>query len=122
MTYRFDHIMVSRTAARILSVLLFLLWGAFFIEHLSWFSTESLNTPRFRIWLAQGSHLLLLVGYLVSLRWDRVGSVLIVVNAVLFFSYAAGTNAAPFIIVSLFPVMLFAYGWMNPSSRSGPVP
>lgn len=121
MTYRFDHIMVCRTAARILSILLFLLWGAFFIEHLSWFSTESLNTPPFRIWLAQASHLLLLVGYLVSLRWERSGSALVVVNAVLFFSYAAGTSAAPFIIVSLFPVMLYAYCWMGPAARSGKV-
>lgn len=122
MTYRFDHFMVARTAARILSILLFLLWGAFFVEHLSWFSTETLNTPPLQIWLAQGSHLLLLAGYLLSLRWERAGSTLIVVNAVLFFGYAAGTSAAPFIIVSTFPVMLYAYCWMKQTSRSGPVP
>ncbi len=119
MQYRFDHIRVTRTAARILSLLLFLLWCAFFIEHLSWFSTESLNTPPVRIWLAQGAHLLLLVGYLVSLKWERVGSVLIAVNAVLFFGYAAGMNAVPFIIVSLFPVMLYAYCWHRQMHRSG---
>lgn len=119
MVHQFDQIGVSRTAARILSLLLFLLWGAFFIEHLSWFSTESLNTPPVRIWLAQGAHLLLLVGYLVSLRWERTGSVLITVNAVLFFGYAAGTNAVPFIIVSLFPVMLYAYCWHRQTRRSG---
>ncbi|NUN68457.1 MAG: hypothetical protein HUU02_01975 [Bacteroidetes bacterium] len=119
MAHHIDPVTVSRTAARILSLLLFLLWGAFFVEHLSWFSTESLNTPPVQIWFAQGAHFLLLAGYLSSLRWERIGSLLITVNAVLFFGYAAGTNAVPFIIVSMFPVMLYAYCWHreHPTTR-----
>ncbi|MCK9407815.1 MAG: hypothetical protein WCX28_06390 [Bacteriovoracaceae bacterium] len=113
MHHHIDHLKASRTTARILSLLLFTLWGTFFVEHLSWFSTEALDTPPLIVWLAQATHFLLLVGYLVSLKWERIGSVLIVANAVLFFGYAAGTNAVPFIVVSVFPVMIYAYCWMK---------
>jgi hypothetical protein len=105
--------------ARVLSLLLFTLWGAFFIEHLSWFTTETLDTPPMKIWFVQGTHFLLLAGYLVSLKWEKTGSVLIVINAVLFFTYAAGTNAVPFIIVSLFPVMLYGFCWMKRGTAAG---
>lgn len=113
MQVHINHIKASRTTARILSLLLFILWGAFFVEHLAWFTTESLNTPPFYIWMLQCAHFLLLVGYLISLKWERVGSIFISVNAVIFFAYAAGKNAVPFIIVSIFPVMLYAYCWMK---------
>ncbi|MFA6469884.1 MAG: hypothetical protein WCW35_13380 [Bacteroidota bacterium] len=113
MQLHIDHIKASRATARILSLMLFALWGAFFIEHLSWFTTESLDTPPLRIWLVQCSHFLLLVGYLISIKWEKIGSVLITVNAVLFFGYVAGRNALPFIIVSLFPVMIYGYCWMK---------
>lgn len=119
MHYHIDHIKASRITARILSMMLFTLWGAFFIEHLSWFATETLDTPPLKIWLVQGTHFLLLVGYLVSLKWEKTGSVLIVINAVLFFTYTAGTNAVPFIIVSLFPVMLFGFCLMKRGNVTG---
>ncbi len=109
MALRFDHIKTARTSARVLSVCLFLLWGAFFVEHLEWFSAEQPNTPPIHVWFAQGAHLLLLIGYIVLLRFELAGSVLVVINAVLFFGYAAGTNAIPFVIVSTFPVMLLGY-------------
>jgi hypothetical protein len=113
MQHHIDHIKASRLSARILSLMLFTLWGAFFVEHLSWFTTETLNTPPIRVWFAQGTHFLLLAGYLISLKWERIGSAFIVINAVLFFSYAAGMNAVPFIVVSLFPVMLYVFCWMK---------
>lgn len=108
-----DHIKAFRTTARVFSIVLFMLWGSFFVEHLSWFVTESMNTPPIRIWVIQAGHFLLLVGYLVSLKWERIGSVLIILNAIFFFSYAAGKNAVPFIIVSAFPVMLYSYCWVK---------
>ena len=108
-----NQIKIARTAGKILSIALFLLWGAFFIEHLSWFFVEVNTSPPVKIWFAQCSHFFLLTGYLVTMKWEKIGSVLVVVNAVLFFGYAAGVNAVPFIIVSLFPVMLFAFCWMK---------
>lgn len=104
---------ICRTAGRVLSILLFILWGSIFLNHLSWFFMARMDIPPVRMWFGQISHFLLLVGYLVSLRWERVGSLLVVVNSIFFFGNAAGRNALPFIIVSMFPVMLYAYCWMK---------
>jgi hypothetical protein len=108
-----NQIKIARNMARLLSLALFLLWGVFFVEHLTWFFVEVNNSPPVHIWLAQISHFLLLIGYLITLKWERIGSVFVVVNALLFFGFAAGVNAVPFIIVSSFPVMLFAFCWMK---------
>ncbi|MDD8017435.1 MAG: hypothetical protein PHP42_03570 [Bacteroidota bacterium] len=107
------HISLVRLAARILSGMLFILWGAFFVEHLSWFSTITHQNPPLKVWLLQAVHFVLLVGYIMMFKWEKIGSVIVVVSAVVFFSAAAGINAAPFIIVSVFPVMLLAYCWIK---------
>ena len=106
-----NQIKIARKTGRILSLALFLLWGAFFVEHLTWFFVEVDNNPPVQIWFAQVSHFFLLIGYLLTLKWERIGSVFIVVNAVLFFGFAAGVNSIPFVIVSVFPVMLYAFCW-----------
>ncbi len=112
-----QRISIVRLAARILSVMLFLLWGAFFIEHLSWFTAIGGSAPPAKVWLLQAVHFLLLVGYLVSLKWEKVGSIIVVISAVIFFSAAAGINAIPFVIVSVFPVLLFMYCWMKGDNK-----
>ena len=103
--------MIVRTIARVLSIALFLLWGSFFLEHLTWFTTEINNSPPAWVFFAQGVHLLLLIGYLVSFRWERSGAAIVLIASVLFFGYAAGRNAVPFIVVSALPVLLYAYCW-----------
>ncbi len=108
-----NQIKIARNTGRILSIALFMLWGAFFIEHLSWFFVEVDNNPPIKIWFAQSAHFLLLIGYLLTLKWEKIGSGVVAVSATLFFSYAAGVNAAPFVIVSIFPVMLYAFCWMK---------
>lgn len=108
-----SHIHVVRLAARILSGALFLLWGAFFVEHLSWFGSVPSENPPLHVWLLSLLHFTLLVGYAVTLKWEKTGSAIMSVSAVLFFSFAAGVNAIPFIIVSIFPAMLYAYCWMK---------
>ena len=112
-----DVVKIFRTAGRIFSIILFLLWGSFFVEHLSWFVGTVSGTPPFKIWLAQISHGMLLVGYLLSLRWERTGSVLIVVTAFCFFGFAAGKNAVAFIAVSMFPVMSYSVCWVKERYR-----
>jgi hypothetical protein len=107
------HIAIVRLAARVLSVVLFILWGTFFVEHLSWFGSVPSQNPPLRVWLLSFLHLTLLIGYVLSLKWEKTGSALFTMSAVFFFSFAAGVNAIPFIIVSAFPALLFAYCWMN---------
>jgi hypothetical protein len=117
-----NQIKIARNAGRILSLALCLLWGAFFVEHLTWFSVEVKNNAPVQVWFAQCSHFLLLVGYLIALKWERIGSVVIVINAVLFFGFAAGVNAVPFITVSIFPVMLYAFCWMKEHQNRSVMP
>lgn len=102
-------IVALRWIARALSVALVLLWGAFFVEHLAWFWSDP--RPPAWVWLLQGLHLLMLVGYLVSLRWERTGSAIAAAAAIAFFSFAAGRNAPWFILMGLVPVALYAYTW-----------
>jgi hypothetical protein len=98
-----------RWIARGLSLALVLLWGAFFIEHLSWFGSP--EKPPLRVWLLVGLHFLMLVGYLVTLRWERTGSVIAGASAVTFFTLAAGRYAPWFILLGLVPLALYAYTW-----------
>lgn len=107
------HISMVRLTARILSGALFLLWGAFFVEHLSWFGTVPSESPPLVVWLLSSLHFTLLVGYALTLKWEKTGSAVMSVSAILFFLFAAGVNAIPFIIVSIFPAMLYAYCWMK---------
>lgn len=111
------HITIVRLAARVLSGMLFLLWGTFFVEHLSWFGSVPSQSPPFRVWLLSFLHLTLLIGYILSFKWEKTGSAMFTLSAVFFFSFAAGVNAIPFIIVSAFPALLFAYCWMNEQRR-----
>lgn len=107
------HIPIVRLTARLLSGGLFLLWGSFFVEHLSWFGSGSYENPPLKVWALSFLHFILLVGYVVALKWEKIGSAILTISAVMFFSYAAGVNAVPFIIVSIFPAMLYAYCWMK---------
>ncbi len=103
-----------RLAARVLSGMLFILWGSFFIDHLEWFFTSpSEQTPPLFVWIMQSLHLVLLIGYALVFRFEKIGSAVIVLSAAIFFTSVAKTNAIPFVIVSCFPVLLFLYCWMK---------
>ena len=67
---------VSRWLGRGLALLLFLFWGAFFVEHLAeWFSHPQAAPPPPRAWVAQGLHLVMLIGLALMLQRDRLGAV-----------------------------------------------
>ncbi len=71
-------------SARVLAVMVFLFWGAFFLEHLSWFFKPvaewppifkpAAEWPPARVWLLQLAHLAMLIGLLVLLRWELAGT------------------------------------------------
>ncbi|MBW7888101.1 MAG: hypothetical protein H3C35_07040 [Bacteroidetes bacterium] len=110
------HLKYVRLTARVLSGMLFILWGSFFIDHLSWFM-ESSGAPPTHVWLMQGVHLLLLLGYLILFKWEYIGSFLLVLCSVVFFGIAAGVNAIPFVIVSTLPVLLLFYCWLKEGGK-----
>ena len=71
---------------KILALMLFLLFGAFFVEHMSeWFLGSAKELPPVWVWVAQGFQLFLLLGYLSVFKWPCFGSVLIVAAALAFF-------------------------------------
>ena len=86
---------------------IFLLWGAFFIEHTSeWFVTPFPHLPPLKVCLFQALHLLLLLGLLASLRWSRVGLIWVTVAACAFFLPIAGVRALAFVGITILPVLL----------------
>ncbi|MCK9425054.1 MAG: hypothetical protein M0Q21_03325 [Ignavibacteriaceae bacterium] len=94
---------------RITAALLFVLWGAFFLEHLTEWFKDSGRLPPWSVFLIQFFHLLMLVGYLIVLKWKIVGSITIILGAALFFG-SLGTNAMmTFFAISIFPAIIFLF-------------
>ena len=57
--------------ARLMALGLFLLWGAFFVEHMQeWFLHPAQGFPPPWVWGGQLAHLVLLIGLLMLVRWD----------------------------------------------------
>jgi hypothetical protein len=109
--FRRTALSLTRWLARLLIVGVFLLWGAFFVEHTQeWFVAPFPQLPPPRVCVGQGLHLLLLVGLLVSLRWPRLGVVWVVVAAFAFFSGRTGARFPMFFGLTVLPVLLLALG------------
>lgn len=97
---------VCRWVARGLAVLLFLLWGSFFVAHVGeWFLGPRFPPPW--VWFMQALHLGLLLGYLASWRWELLGAALILVCGGLFFTLA---GAPLYAIPSVLPGALLLLG------------
>ena len=108
-----------RWAARIFSVLLFLLWGAFFIEHLSWFRGQ--ESPPLWVWFLQAVHLVLLLSFLAALRWEVLGCCSSIISALIFFAQVADRNFLPFFGVSIVPALLFLLcHWLERTPAASP--
>ena len=97
----------GRWLARALVVGLFLLWGAFFVEHtLEWFVKPFPQLPPLKVCLGQALHLLLLLGLLFSLRWPRAGFVWVTATAGVFFYFMAGGRFPLFFGATVLPGLL----------------
>lgn len=100
---------IARWIGRGLCIALFILWGAFFIEHLSFFTLTGGDQPPLYVWLLQLVHGLLLISYLICLKFERIGSIGILVFGLIFF---LSTGAVWYLLaLSLSPILFFAYGW-----------
>jgi hypothetical protein len=100
---------VLRWLARALVVVIFLLWGAFFVEHTQeWFIAPFPNHPPLKVCIGQALHLLMLLGLLASLRWPRVGAVWVAVTAFAFFVDKTGSRFPVFLGMTVLPVLVLA--------------
>lgn len=108
-----------RWLGRLLALGVFLLWGAFFVEHAQeWVIAPSPNLPPLEVCVGQALHLLLLVGLLVSLRWPRIGSVWVIVAAFAFFHGKTGSRFPVFFGLTILPVLLLLLcGWLDRRNR-----
>jgi hypothetical protein len=95
---------------RALAVAFFLVWGAFFLEHLGWFVHPAQGVPPGRVWVLQLIHLTFLAGLLVILKWEALGSALTIVAALAFFASVAGQRFPLFFAVTSLPVVLIVLG------------
>jgi hypothetical protein len=105
------QISIVRWAARILALLLFILWGMFFIEHLSYLIPPYEETPPWWVWGLQAVHLVMLLSLLATWKWERAGSLVLAVSAAVFFGFAAGLNGFLFYLVTCLPIIGYAYTW-----------
>jgi hypothetical protein len=111
-----QRVAVLRWTARGLSLLLFLGWGAFFVEHLEWF-TDPRGWPPAHVARLQTLHGIMLLGLLIGWKWELAGAVVLMASSIPFFLAAAGGAAAQFILVTNLPAMLWMYLWASGRRR-----
>ena len=99
-------IIVLRWIARLLAAVLFVFWGAFFVEHVrEWFIRPLPQSPPPSVWVGQFLHALILVGLLAGFKWERVGGLMIIIASTLFLA-----DKAPwFIPITILPGLLYLY-------------
>ncbi|NUM72402.1 MAG: hypothetical protein HUU43_16275 [Ignavibacteriaceae bacterium] len=100
-----DRILI---AGKVFSVFLVFFWGAFFLEHLSWFTTGK-GLPPVSVILSIIFHGTMLTGYIVFLFKCKYGSYVILVSAALFFFiYIPLTTAVFYFLISSVPAFLWS--------------
>lgn len=105
---------LARWVARGLAVCLFLFWGAFFIEHIrEWFVAPFPSHPPLKVCLIVAMHALLLVGLVLTLRWELAGSLIVLVAGDVFFFAVAGKSALLFFGVTALPALLSLWCWWH---------
>jgi hypothetical protein len=95
-----------------MSILLFLLWGSLFIEHLNWFFPP-MPIPPFYVWFGQTIHFGLLVSYILGFWKERLGSAGMAGFSFIFFFFIIGNaSGVVFFLLSSLPAGLFALCWL----------
>jgi hypothetical protein len=110
-----------RWIARLAAAAMFLLAGAFFLEHMSeWFIKPFPQMPPLYVWVGQLLHLVYLAGLIIGLRWERLGGCLAIAAAALFLWDKNPTLILP----SIVPGVLYLMSWYldrKPKCPVGPV-
>ncbi len=101
------YIKIFSWIGRITAMLLFFLWGAFFVEHITEWFKDAGHLPPFSVFVVQFFHLLLLVGYIALFKWRVAGSVLIIASAFIFFASIGAKAMLSFFAISIIPAVIF---------------
>ena len=112
----------ARWGARIASAILFVTWGAFFIDHLEWF-THPGEWPPPKVTALVALHLVMLLSLLVGWRWELLGAVLLLGSSTVFFAAAAaGWNVVLFTALTNLPTVGWLFCAFVGRSRKGSAP
>ncbi|HEX7555533.1 MAG TPA: hypothetical protein VF338_02830, partial [Leptolinea sp.] len=96
-----------RITARLLSILLFLLWGSLFIEHLAWFFPP-IPKPPLWVWASQIIHFGLMLSYLYFFWKEKIAALIMVSCAFIFFFFVIGGGGAiAYFLLSIGLAILF---------------
>ncbi len=113
---------LGKWGGRLTAALMVLFWGAFFVEHVNeWFLRGGGKVPPPMVWGAMALHFMMLAGYALMLRWDRLGAAVALVFSIAFFAFI-GIYSHRFVypaLVNLVPIGLFCLYWFVPARRSG---
>jgi hypothetical protein len=113
MTTRLLIATIAKWAGRVTALLLFLFWGAFFIEHLSeWFLRGGGQYPPPRVWVGQALHFVILAGLALMLKWDRLGTMVMLAGTIAFLSWIRMPTFPIFSLINLVPVACFTVYWL----------
>ncbi|MEI8133276.1 MAG: hypothetical protein WCG34_12660, partial [Leptolinea sp.] len=100
-----------RLTARLMSIVLFLLWGSLFVEHLAWF-IPPMPVPPFYVWFGQTIHFCLLISYIIGFWKERFASAGMILFSFIFFFFVIGkASAVVFFLLSSLPAGLYALCW-----------
>jgi hypothetical protein len=95
-----------------MSIVLFLLWGSLFIEHLSWFFSPMPVPPPY-VWFGQTVHLCLLICYILGFWKEKLASAGMVLFSLIFFLFVIGNaGGISFFLLSSLPAGLYALCWL----------
>lgn len=103
---------VGRWSGRVTAGLLFLFWGAFFVEHTAeWFLRSDGRFPPAWVMVQHAFHLLMLVGLAAMWKWEKPGAALLALSSCAFFGFL-GFRGFPWIaLLNLIPLACFCVCW-----------
>lgn len=100
---------VAMWLGRIAAALLFLFWGAFFVEHLAeWFLRGDGRYPPVWVWFQQVFHLGILAGLAAMVKWTRLGTAILVISTSAFIAGIGLNRFSAIALLNAAPVALFA--------------
>lgn len=108
---------VFRWIARSAGIALFLLWGAFFLEHLEWFANPD-KLPPVWVYFTCLAHMVMLLGFVAAFFNEFAAGVLIIMGGFILFS-RAGVMFPIFFTVTSLPAAFFLYDWFSGMKRKG---
>lgn len=105
---------IGKWSGRATALLLFLFWGAFFVEHLTeWFLRGDGRYPPAWVWGQQFFHFVMLVGLGMMLRWEKAGAVVMAIGTVAFFSCVGFRGFPGIALINLVPIGCFGIHWLT---------